>query len=79
MHRVRPILLVLVVAAIIILTIALSHGIRVRLTWGASGFVAGFVCGVLLTMELHHRRRLFAASGVRPPRWRRRDPLGPPS
>jgi hypothetical protein len=57
MERYRPHAIILIVLAVVILAILLSHGVRVRLFWGASGFVAGLVCGVLLTMEVHHRRK----------------------
>jgi cell division protein FtsW (lipid II flippase) len=57
MNRYRPHLIIILVLALIVLTLLLSHGVRVRLIWGSSGFVAGLVCGALLTMEVHHRRR----------------------
>jgi hypothetical protein len=49
--------LVLVIIAAVVLLILFSHGIRVRLVWGSSGFGVGLVCGILLTMEIHHRRK----------------------
>jgi cell division protein FtsW (lipid II flippase) len=55
--RFRPHLLLLVIVVAVVLVVVFSHGIRVRLIWGSSGFVVGLVCGVLLTMEIHHRRR----------------------
>ena len=57
MNRFRPHALILVVIAVVLLAVLLSHGIRVRLLWGSAGFVAGLVCGVLATMEIHHRRK----------------------
>ncbi len=56
MERFRPHVIVLVVVAVVVLAILLSHGIRLRLEWGGSGFVAGLLCGVLVTIEVHHRR-----------------------
>lgn len=57
MKRFRPHVLILVIAAVVVLTVAFSHGIRIRLEWGSAGFVAGLICGVLATMEMHHRRK----------------------
>jgi peptidoglycan/LPS O-acetylase OafA/YrhL len=57
MERYRPHVIVLVVIVVLVLAILLSHGIRLRLEWGVSGFVAGLLCGVLVTMEVHHRRK----------------------
>ncbi len=57
MNRYRPHLIIILVLAVIVLTLVLSHGVRVRLIWGSSGFVAGLLCGILLTMEVHHRRK----------------------
>jgi hypothetical protein len=57
MERFRPHLIILIVVVVVILAIVLSNGVRVRLEWGASGFVAGLLCGVLLTIEVHHRRK----------------------
>jgi hypothetical protein len=57
MNRFRPHVLILVVAAAVVLVVVFSHGIRVRLVWGSAGFVVGLICGVLLTMEVHHRRK----------------------
>jgi hypothetical protein len=62
MERYRPHVIILIVVAVIVLTILLSHGVRVRLIWGSSGFVAGALCGVLLMMEIHHRRKRKAES-----------------
>jgi hypothetical protein len=62
MERYRPHVIVLIVLAVVVLAILLSHGVRVRLIWGSSGFVAGLVCGVLLMMEIHHRRKHEAGS-----------------
>jgi hypothetical protein len=56
MNRIRPVVLLLVVIAAVVLVLLLSYG-RVRLEWGASGFVVGLICGVLLTLEIHHRRK----------------------
>jgi hypothetical protein len=57
MERFRPHVIVLIVIVVVVLAILLSHGVRLRLEWGASGFVAGLLCGVLVTMEIHHRRK----------------------
>jgi hypothetical protein len=57
MERFRPQVLVLVVVAVVVLAVVLSHGLRVRLEWGSSGFVLGLICGVLLTVEIRHRRK----------------------
>lgn len=57
MERYRPHLIVLIVIVVVVLAILLSHGIRLRIEWGAGGFVAGLLCGVLLTIEVHHRRK----------------------
>jgi hypothetical protein len=57
MKRFRPHVLILVLVAAAVLLVVFSHGIRVRLIWGSSGFAVGLVCGVLLTMEIHHRRK----------------------
>jgi peptidoglycan/LPS O-acetylase OafA/YrhL len=62
MDRYRPHVILIIVIAVVVLAILLSHGIRVRLVWGSSGFVAGLVCGVLLMMEIHHRRKRKAES-----------------
>jgi peptidoglycan/LPS O-acetylase OafA/YrhL len=48
---------VLVIAAVVVLAIIFGHGIRVRLIWGSTGFLAGLICGILLTLEIQHRRR----------------------
>jgi peptidoglycan/LPS O-acetylase OafA/YrhL len=58
-HRrhVRLSILVAAIVAVVVLTVVFSHGIRVRFIWGASGFVAGLICGVLLTLEVQHRWR----------------------
>ena len=53
----RVSLLVIVVAAVVVLTVVFSHGIRVRFIWGASGFAAGLICGVLVTLDVQHRWR----------------------
>ena len=50
-------LLILVVVAVVVLTVVFSHGIRVRFIWGASGFAAGLLFGVLLTLDVQHRWR----------------------
>lgn len=63
MERFRPHLLVLVVVAAIVLAAVFSHGIRLRLFWGAGGFLLGLVCGILLTMEIRHRHELSKTSG----------------
>jgi peptidoglycan/LPS O-acetylase OafA/YrhL len=57
MERYRPHLIVLIVIVVIVLAIWLSHGIRLRIEWGAGGFVAGLLCGVLVMIEVHHRRK----------------------
>ena len=54
-HYRRPVIL-MVIAAAVILTVLFSHWIRVRLIWGGGGFVAGLICGILLTVEIRHRR-----------------------
>ena len=51
------VVIVAVLVAVVVLTVVFSHGIRVRLIWGASGFAAGLVCGVLLTLEARHAWR----------------------
>jgi peptidoglycan/LPS O-acetylase OafA/YrhL len=56
MERFRPHVIILVVIAVVVLAILFSHGIRIRLEWGGSGFLAGLLCGVLVTIEVHHRR-----------------------
>ena len=50
-------LLLAVVAAVVVLTVVFSHGIRVRFIWGASGFGAGLLCGILITLDIQHRWR----------------------
>lgn len=62
MERYRPHVILVIVIAVVVLAILLSHGVRVRLIWGSSGFVAGLVCGALLMMEIHHRRKPDAGS-----------------
>ena len=58
MKRFRPYALIaVVVVVIVVLTVLISGDLRVRLIWGSSGFIAGLVCGVLLTLEVHHRRK----------------------
>jgi peptidoglycan/LPS O-acetylase OafA/YrhL len=57
MERYRPHLIVLIVIVVIVLAIWLSHGVRLRIEWGTGGFVAGLLCGALLMMEVHHRRK----------------------
>lgn len=57
MTNLRRVVLALVIIAAVVLLILLSHGIRVRLEWGGSGFVVGLICGVLMTLEIHHRRK----------------------
>jgi hypothetical protein len=52
----RRYVILIVIAAVVILTALFSHGIRVRFIWGGGGFVAGLICGVLLTVEIRHRR-----------------------
>jgi cell division protein FtsW (lipid II flippase) len=56
-ERYRPHVILIIVIAVVVLAILLSHGVRVRILWGASGFVAGLLCGALLMMEIHHRRK----------------------
>ncbi|HEX4863893.1 MAG TPA: hypothetical protein VFV02_07465 [Acidimicrobiales bacterium] len=56
MKRYRRHLILIVIAAVVVLTVLFSHGIRVRFIWGGGGFVAGLICGVLLTVEVRHRR-----------------------
>jgi hypothetical protein len=58
MNRYRPLALVVLFVAAVVLGALLSHGIRLRLVWGSSGFVVGLICGVLLTIEVRHRRNL---------------------
>lgn len=55
MKQLRPSVLIIVIVAVAVLVALFSHGIRVRLIWGASGFVAGLIFGVLLTIEVRHR------------------------
>ncbi|HXW80813.1 MAG TPA: hypothetical protein VEJ84_15020 [Acidimicrobiales bacterium] len=62
MERYRPHVILIIVVAVVVLAILLSHGVRVRLIWGSSGFVAGLLCGALLMMEVHHRRKHEAGS-----------------
>lgn len=57
MGRFRPYVPILLVVAAVLFGALLSHGIRLRLIWGSSGFVVELVCGVLLTMEIRHRRK----------------------
>ncbi|HEX6394579.1 MAG TPA: hypothetical protein VFZ97_14170 [Acidimicrobiales bacterium] len=57
MKHPRLAVLVVVIAAVIVLTVIFSHGIRVRFIWGSGGFIAGLICGVVLTLEIQHRRR----------------------
>jgi hypothetical protein len=57
MERYRPHIVVLIIIAVVVLAIVLSHGIRVRLEWGGGGFVAGLLCGALVMAEIHHRRK----------------------
>lgn len=57
MQSIRTSTLVAVVVAVVVLVVVLSHGIRVRLEWGGSGFVAGLICGALVVLEIQHRRR----------------------
>jgi peptidoglycan/LPS O-acetylase OafA/YrhL len=56
-RHVRLSILVAAIVAVVVLTVVFSHGIRVRFIWGASGFAAGLICGVLLTLEVQHRWR----------------------
>jgi len=53
----RLYILIAIVVAVVVVAALLSHGIRVRLIWGSSGFVAGLICGALLTLEIEHRRK----------------------
>ena len=62
MERFRPHTIILIVVIVVILAIVFTRGVWVRLEWGSSGFVAGLLCGVLLTMEVHHRRKRDAES-----------------
>jgi hypothetical protein len=57
MKHVRSYALLAIVVALVVLILVLGHGVRVRLIWGSSGFVAGVICGVLLAAEIHHRRK----------------------
>jgi uncharacterized membrane protein (DUF2068 family) len=57
MRHFRLHLLGAVIVIVVVLTILFSHGIRIRLEWGSAGFVAGLICGILLMMEVHHRRK----------------------
>ncbi len=57
MDRFRPHVIVLIVIVVVVLAIVFSRGVDLRLEWGASGFVAGLLCGALLMMEIHHRRK----------------------
>jgi hypothetical protein len=57
MERFRPLTIVLIVVVVILLALLLFRGIWVRLEWGGSGFVVGLLCGVLLALEVHHRRK----------------------
>jgi peptidoglycan/LPS O-acetylase OafA/YrhL len=55
MKNFRLFVLIAVVLAVVLLAALLSHGFRVRLIWGSSGFVAGVLCGALLAVEVQHR------------------------
>jgi len=57
MTHTRLYIAIAIVVAVAVVAALLSHGLRVRLIWGSSGFVAGLMCGVLLTLELVHRRK----------------------
>ncbi len=48
MDRFRPHVIVLIVIVVVVLAIVFSRGVDLRLEWGASGFVAGLLCGALL-------------------------------
>jgi len=57
MERFRPLTIVLIVVVVILLALLLFRGIWLRLEWGGSGFVVGLLCGALLALEVHHRRK----------------------
>jgi hypothetical protein len=57
MERFRPHTIILIVVVVVILAIVFVRRDWFRLEWGTSGFVAGLLCGVLITMEVHHRRK----------------------
>ncbi|HUJ65358.1 MAG TPA: hypothetical protein VLX59_07470 [Acidimicrobiales bacterium] len=50
-------IVIAIVVAVVVVAALLSHGLRVRLIWGSSGFVAGLICGALLMLEIEHRRK----------------------
>jgi hypothetical protein len=56
MEHFRPTTVALIFIVVVVLTILFLRGIWLRLEWGATGFVAGLLCGALLALEIHYRR-----------------------
>lgn len=57
MEHLRPTTAILILIVVVLLTVLFLRGIWLRLEWGASGFVAGLLCGALLALEVHERRK----------------------
>jgi hypothetical protein len=58
MKRFRSHAFVVGVIAVAVVIILLVHSIRVRLEWGAGGFVLGLIAGALVALDVrHHRKR----------------------
>jgi hypothetical protein len=54
--RSHAVIVAIIVAAIVV--ILLSHAVRVRLEWGAGGFVLGLIAAAAVVLDTrHHRER----------------------
>jgi uncharacterized membrane protein YjfL (UPF0719 family) len=58
MNRFRTHTGIVVLIAVTVLVMVLSHSVRVRLEWGTGGFVLGLIAGAVVTLDMrHHRKR----------------------
>ena len=57
LKRFRSRAIIVGVIAVAVIVMVLSHSVRVRLEWGTGGFVVGVISGVLLAVDVRHRRR----------------------
>jgi hypothetical protein len=58
MRRFRSHAVIVAIVVVAIVVILLSHAVRVRLEWGAGGFVLGLIGAAAVVLDTrHHRER----------------------